>query len=37
MNGIDTGLVKVKTSADETLANAFQRIRAAIAKATGAT
>lgn len=35
MNGVDTGLVRVETPADETLANAFAKIRAAIAKARG--
>jgi len=36
MNGIDTNMVRIETDADETLANAFHRIRTAIAKATGA-
>jgi hypothetical protein len=35
MNGIDTGLVRIETDADETLAIAFGKIRAAIAKAKG--
>jgi hypothetical protein len=35
MNGIDTGLVRVETDADETLANALGKIRAILAKHDG--
>jgi hypothetical protein len=35
LNGIDTGLVRLDTDADETLANTMSGLRAAIAKATG--
>ena len=37
MNGIDTSLVRLDTDADETLANAMSKIRAALRKARGET
>src|ERR1700723_302053 len=36
MNGIETRMVRVESDADETLANAFAKIRKALAKAKGA-